>query len=140
MLRSVLAKTLYDQRRGLLAWTVSLVLLVAMYVAIWPSIKGEPSMSEFLNNMPEALRSLFAASGADMSTPVGYIQVELMSFLGPLIVILYAVVAGSAAVAGEEDRHTLDLLLANPVSRARIVLEKAAAMVAGTFVLVYPQP
>jgi ABC-2 type transport system permease protein len=70
-----------------------------------------------------------------MSTPVGYIQIELMSFLGPLIVILYAVVAGGAAVAGEEDRHTLDLLLANPVSRPRVVLEKAAAMVLGTFLL-----
>jgi ABC-2 type transport system permease protein len=135
MLRSVLVKTLYDQRRALLAWTVSLVLLVAMYVAIWPSIKNQPSMSEFLNTMPEAFRALFAASGADMSTPVGYIQIELMSFLGPLIVILYAVVSGSAAVAGEEDRHTLDLLLANPVSRARIVLETAAAMVVGTFLL-----
>ena len=135
MLRSVLLKTLYDQRRALLAWVVSLVLLVAMYVAIWPSIKNEPAMSDFLNRMPEAFRSLFAASGADMSTPVGYIQIELMSFLGPLIVIMYAVVGGSAAVAGEEDRHTLDLLLANPVSRARIVLEKAAAMTLGTFAL-----
>lgn len=135
MLRSVWLKTLYDQRRALLAWTVSLVLLVAMYVAIWPSIKNEPAMSDFLNRMPEAFRSLFAASGADMSTPVGYIQIELMSFLGPLIVIMYAVVAGGAAVAGEEDRHTLDLLLSNPVSRARVVLEKAAAMVLGTFAL-----
>src|SRR5688572_22877853 len=107
-----------------------------MYVAIWPSIKAQPSLSDFLNNMPETFRALFAASGADMSTPVGYIQIELMSFLGPLIVILYAVVAGAAAVAGEEDRHTLDLLLANPVSRGRIVLEKAAAMVLGTFALV----
>jgi ABC-2 type transport system permease protein len=135
MLRTVLGKTIYDQRRALMAWVVSLVLLVAMYVAIWPSIKGEPAMSDFLNNMPEAFRSLFAASGADMSTPVGYVQIELMSFLGPMIVIMYAVTAGASAVAGEEDRHTLDLLLANPVSRARIVLEKAAAMVLGTFVL-----
>ena len=135
MVRGVLAKTLYDQRRGLLAWALSLVLLVAMYVSIWPSIKNQPSLSDFLNRMPEAFRSLFAASGADMSTPVGYVQIELMSFLGPLIVILYAVVAGGAAVAGEEDRHTLDLLLATPVSRARIVLAKAGAMVLGTFLL-----
>jgi ABC-2 type transport system permease protein len=135
MFRSVWTKTLYEQRRALLAWVVSLVLLVAMYVAIWPSIKAQPSLSDFLNNMPETFRALFAASGADMSTPVGYIQIELMSFMGPLIVILYAVVAGAAAVAGEEDRHTLDLLLANPVSRGRIVLEKAAAMVLGTFAL-----
>ncbi|HET8594860.1 MAG TPA: ABC transporter permease [Intrasporangium sp.] len=40
--------------------------------------------------------------------------------------------AGSAAVAGEEDRRTLDLLLATPVPRSRIVVEKAAAMVLGT--------
>ena len=132
MLHDVLLKTFYDQRRALVAWAVSLLLLVGMYVGIWPSIKGQPSISDFLQNMPEAFRSLFATSGADMSTPVGYIQIELMSFLGPLLLIMYAVMAGAAAVAGEEDRHTLDLLLANPVSRTRLVLEKAAAMALGT--------
>ncbi len=132
MLRSVLLKTFYDQRRALVAWAVSLLLLVGMYVAIWPSIKRQPSLSDFLQNMPEAFRSLFAASGADMSTPVGYVQIELLSFMGPLLLILYAVMAGAAAVAGEEDGHTLDLLLANPLGRTRLVLEKAAAMVLGT--------
>ena len=132
MLHDVLLKTFYDQRRALVAWVVSLLLLVGMYVAIWPSIKGQPSVSDFLENMPEAFRSLFATSGADMSTPVGYVQIELMSFLGPLLLIMYAVMAGAAAVAGEEDGHTLDVLLANPVSRTRLVLEKAAAMVLGT--------
>jgi ABC-2 type transport system permease protein len=132
MLHDVWRKTLYDGRRGLLAWTASLLLLVAMYVAIWPSIKGQPSLSDFLDTMPEAFRSLFASAGADMSTPVGYVQIELLSFMGPLLLILYAVVAGGSAVAGEEDRHTLDLLLANPISRARVVLEKAAAMALGT--------
>ena len=85
--------------------------------------------------MPEAFRSLFATSGADMSTPVGYIQLELMSFMGPMLVILYAVSQGSRAVAGEEDRRTMDLLLSSPVSRLRVLLEKAAAMVLGTALL-----
>lgn len=132
MLRSILAKTLRDQRRSYAAWCVSVVLLVAMYVAIWPSIKGQPSMNDFLDQMPEAMRRLFAMGGADMSTPVGYIQIELLSFLGPILLILYAVVAGSAAVAGEEDRRTLDLLLMTPVPRRRVIFEKAAAMVLGT--------
>jgi ABC-2 type transport system permease protein len=135
MLRSVLLKTVYDQRRGLVVWAVSFVLLVAMYAAIWPSVRDQPSMSDFLDNLPEAMRALFAASGADMSTPAGFVQVELLSLLGPLLLILYAVTAGSGAVAGEEDRHTLDLLLANPVSRGRVVAEKAAAMVLGTLAL-----
>jgi ABC-2 type transport system permease protein len=135
MLRSVLLKTLHDQRRSLVGWVVAILLLVLMYAAIWPSIRDQPSMSDFLDQMPEAFRSLFATSGADMSTPVGYIQIELMSFMGPIVLILYAVGQGSAAVAGEEDRHTLDLLLGAPLGRVRVVLEKAGAMVVGTIAL-----
>ena len=132
MLHNVALKTLHDQRRSLVGWVVAVVLLVLMYAAIWPSIRDQPSMSDFLDQMPEAFRSLFATSAADMSTAVGYIQIELMSFMGPTLLIRYAVGQGSGAVAGEEDRHTLDLLLGSPVSRSRVVLEKAAAMVVGT--------
>ena len=135
MMRSVVSKTLFDGRRALVAWAVSLALLVAMYVAIWPSMRGQPSMSDFLDQMPEAMRSLFASTGADMSTPVGYLQVELLSFMGPLVLLLYTVTAGAAALAGEEDRHTMDLLLSAPIARSRVVVEKLAAMVLGSVLL-----
>ena len=114
MLGEVFLKTLRDQRRSLVGWVVGIVLTILMYAAIWPSIKDQPSLSDFLDQMPEAFRSLFATSGADMSTPTGYIQIELMAITGPILVILYAVTQGTGAVAGEEDRRTLDLLLTNP--------------------------
>ena len=79
MLHDVLRKTLHDQRRSYPAWCVAILLLVAMYLALWPSIKGQLSMQDFLAQMPEAFRNLFAMAGADMSTPVGYIQIELLS-------------------------------------------------------------
>lgn len=135
MLRNVAAKTLFDQRRSLAAWALCLILLVAMYVAIWPSIKDQPSISDFLDQMPETFRALFANAGADMSTPTGYVQIELLSFMGPMLLLIYSVTAGASAIAGEEDRHTLDLLLANPISRTRLVLDKLAAMVLGTVLL-----
>lgn len=135
MLHSVATKTLFDQRRALLAWTVSLVLLVAMYAAIWPSVRDQPAMTDFLDSMPPAVRSMLAMSGADMSTPVGYVKIEMLSLMAPLLMILYAVTTGAAAVAGEEDRRTLDLLLANPVSRGRVVLEKLVAMTVGIVLL-----
>jgi ABC-2 type transport system permease protein len=136
MLTSVLLKTLRDQARALLGWAVALVLIVAMYVGIWPSIRDQPSMNAFLDQMPDTLRSLFAMSGADMSTPVGYVKVELLSFMGPIAVLLYSVGTGVGAIAGEEEHHTLEFLLAAPVGRVRIVLEKAAAMAVGTAFLV----
>ena len=132
---SVFARTFADQGRALTVWAVSAALLVAMYVAIWPSVRDQPSMSDFIDQMPKAFRALFATSGADMSTPVGYVQIELLSFMGPLLVLIYAITTGVSAVSGEEDRHTLDLLLANPVSRTRLVVERFAEMLVGTFLL-----
>ena len=131
----VLLRALRDQTRVLLAWSVSAALLVAMYAAVWPSVRDQPSMSDFLDQMPKAFRALFASAGADMSTPVGYVQVELLSFMGPLLLIGYAVATGGAAIGGEEDRHTLDLLLTTPVSRSRVVLEKLGEMVLGSVLL-----
>jgi len=135
MLVSPGLKALYDQRRALLAWTASLAGLVAMYAALWPSVRDQPVFNDYLDKMPAALRSLFAASGADVSTPTGFVQVELFSLMTPLLLIVFGIGAGAAAVAGEEDRHTLELLLANPVGRSRIVWEKLAALAAGTAVL-----
>ncbi|QBJ94568.1 ABC transporter permease [Rhodococcus sp. ABRD24] len=133
--RTVFTKSLWDQRRSLPAWAVGLVLLVAMYVAIWPSVRDQPSISDFVEQMPKAMRALFAMSGADMSTPVGYVQVELLSFMGPLLLLLYAIATGAAAVAGEEEHRTLDLLLSSPIGRSRIFLEKFAAMAVGIALL-----
>lgn len=132
MLRSVFLKTFHDQRASLLGWLAAIALIDLMYAAIWPSVRNQPSLDDYLDRLPDAFRALFAATGADLSTPEGYIQIELMSFLGPILVILYAVGQGSRAVAGEEERRTMDLLLATPVSRVRVLLEKTAAVVVGT--------
>lgn len=58
-----------------------------------------------------------------------------MSFMAPIAVLMYAIGAGAGAIGGEEDRHTLDLLLSNPLSRSRVVADKFVAMAAGTFLL-----
>jgi len=131
-------RTARDQRRSLLVWSVALVALVAMYVAVYPSIKGQDSYAKLIDEMPKAYRALFSVtSGADFTSAAGYLNTELLSFVGPLLVLLYAIGAGSAAVAGEEDRHTLDVLLANPVSRPRVLVEKFAELAAGVALLMF---
>jgi ABC-2 type transport system permease protein len=46
----------------------------------------------------------------------------------PLLLIIAAIGAGTRPIAAEEEQGAVDLLLANPVSRPRIVLEKTAAL------------
>ena len=52
------------------------------------------------------------------------------------LVFAVCLTAGAGATAGEEERGTLELLLANPVPRWRVVVEKFLAMVIASGVVV----
>lgn len=132
MLRSVWTKTLHDQRRSLAAWAAALVLLVVMYAGFYPSFHGSSSYTDLIDQMPKALRDLFTAgAGGDLSSGPGYIYMELLSFMAPTLLLVYAIGAGAQSVAGEEERHTLDLLLATPLTRTKLLLHKALAIAIG---------
>lgn len=135
MLRSVWVKVLHDQWRLLLGISVLAGSLAGMYLAFYPSIGMAKEMQTLLDSLPPALMALFASQGLDLSTPEGFLNMELFSFLGPIFVMIYAATVGGGATAGEEERGTLDLLLANPIARWRVVVEKAAAMTIGLAIL-----
>ncbi len=74
------------------------------------------------------------AGGTDFISPVGYLNSQLFFLMLPIILGIFAISLGSDALAGEEGRGTLDLLLSTPLSRRKAVLEKFATMLAGTAV------
>ncbi len=85
------------------------------------------------DQLPDTLMAL--AGGGDISTPEGYYSVETFGMMGPIIFLMITVTIGSRALAGEESKRTMGLLLANPISRRRVVIEKMAAMVVLTSVM-----
>jgi ABC-2 type transport system permease protein len=124
---NVAAKTMRDQRKALIGWAVGVGLLVLMYAAFYPSVKANAStFNAYLKSMPKALRNIFAAES--FSTPSGYLQTELFSIMGPLLLTIFSIGAGARAIAGEEEGRTLDLLLAAPISRGRVAIEKFATI------------
>lgn len=127
MLGSVWTKTLRDYRRSLVWWSLGIVGFVALYAAIWPTIDDLPDVSAFLDAYPEALKAFFGGE-IDLGSPEGYLQAEAFSFLLPLVFLVFGIGAGGGTVAGEEDSGTLELVLATPVPRHRIVLEKLLAL------------
>ncbi|MDE3069652.1 MAG: ABC transporter permease subunit [Acidobacteriota bacterium] len=128
------AKTLRDQRRGMICWGVGLASLVALMLLYYPAVRDSPELNKFARNLPEGVKALIGGA-EDYTSPAGYLNGELFSFMLPLLFLMYAVGLGSRAIAGEEEQKTIDLLLANPVSRTRVLLEKAAAAACGTVLL-----
>lgn len=107
---------------------VALLMFAMMGVMMGPMYGALPP--EALNafkDFPEQLLALFG--GGDLSTPEGWYQIETFGMMAPVAVMIVAISIGARALAGEEARRTMGLLLANPVSRSRVVLEKTFTMV-----------
>ena len=132
-LRSVFARAMREERRALIGWTIGVVAFCLVMLSIFPSIHGNVNFAKLLDAYPEALRKMFQVE--DYTTGAGYLRAEVFSFVAPLLLTLFAVLWGSDLSAGEEERRTIDLLLANPVSRRRFVTEKWLALIVGTVIL-----
>jgi len=119
-------------RRTLAIWAACFAGLIALYAVIWPSVRGNTSWRNLFDTLPETYRALFTASGTiDLSTAGGYLGVELMGFMGPALIAVYAITTGAAAIAGEEDRGGLEVTLSAPVSRVQVFTQRLAALVIG---------
>ncbi len=131
LLGSVGLKALRDLRRSLVAWSVGLAAYVAMLASVWPTIRDNRELKRLIESYPEALKSFFGfGGGLDFGTAAGYMGGELFSFMAPLLLTIATIGAGARAVAGEEERGTLDLVLSLPLSRQRFLAEKLGALVA----------
>jgi ABC-2 type transport system permease protein len=126
MLRSVFGKSLWDQRRGIVVWAFALAGVGVLYAAFWPSMNN-PQMRAALAAYPKEL--LDALGMTDITSPAGYLGATTYGILGPILVLVFASMMGTRAVAGDEESGRLEVLLAHPVSRWRIVVQRAAAMV-----------
>lgn len=119
-------QALKAQRRSALVWSLSLVLLVAAVLAVWPAMRDAGSLDTLVEGMPP---EVVAALGiGDLASPVGFLNGNLYALLLPLLFAALAVVNMTALTAGDEDAGRLEMLLALPVSRQSVYLCRAAAV------------
>ncbi|MCP4306511.1 MAG: ABC transporter permease subunit [bacterium] len=90
----------------------------------------DESLLKFSDQIPEAMYAFVGSSGGNMSTAEGFYELETFGMMAPIAVIVVGVVIGSQALAGEEAKRTMGLLLSNPLKRSTVVLEKTYAMIA----------
>ncbi len=128
MFRSVFLKSLRDQYRGVIGWSIGVALLVLVMALIWPSVRDMPDIERLLENYPEAMRELFNVEA--ITSGPGFLNAELFSIILPAMFVVFGIGRGARLVAGEEQAGTLEVLLTTPVPRVRVLLEKAAALAA----------
>jgi len=135
VLRNIILKTLRDRRRSLLFWAIGLILLALILISFFPVIRDSPFIGDYLESFPEEFLALFAGEVTDYTSPEGYLNGEMFFLMYPLLMLIFAIGFGSGAIAGEEEKGTLDLLLSNPLNRWHLVLDKFIAMLICTLLL-----
>lgn len=120
---SIFTKTLYDNRRVFTAWALATGLLAMMYGSFYPQISADSMAS-----VPESMRG-FGLD--DVSSPAGYLQGAVFGLLVPLLATFYGAATGARMISADEETGYLDLLLAHPVGRSRLLLHRFAALATG---------
>ncbi len=121
--------------RGMvLGWGLAVFLIAVLVVVRYDFILG--ARKEFEALLDSSIGQMLKLFGdpRKMLTPEGFLSFQLFTFL-PLILGVYAVLAGSGLVAADEENGTLDLVLAHPVSRTELFLGRLAAFVLATVLI-----
>jgi ABC-2 type transport system permease protein len=126
----LLRHTLRSLRVQIVAYGVGIGLYAALMVLLYPVFKDTLAELE----IPEGYAAFFGQEATDFSDPRTFLTAELMSLL-PLITAIYAVVASTGLLASDEQRGTLELLLSQPLSRARLFVERVGALVIGALLI-----
>jgi ABC-2 type transport system permease protein len=122
------------------AFTECWVLLAALcillfafaWVYVWLISKIElPVLAKFLMAGLKDLERLSGVPFNEVATPEGRIALAFVDPLVHLGVTVWAIARGSDAVAGELERGTMEMLLAQPVSRLFVYVSKAVVAVVG---------
>src|SRR5437870_2832501 len=121
MFRSIWSKSLRDYRVAILAWGLGLALFAAIDFA-----ESTPTTLAVFGSLAQLFR--FLGDPYQIQTPEGFITWRIMELFVPLAISFWPILAGARLVRGEEERGTMDVLLATPQSRMRLLLSKIGAL------------
>ncbi len=141
MLTGLFRKALWDRRRSLWGWGGGLGLLTLIMFSAWPSLAQDAeALAALIASMPREVYAMFGMSDPDaIVTPAGFISSRTYQTIGPLLVIMFAIRGVSMGLVREEHSGMLDLLLANPVDRSRVIAAKTGGIALTTgLVVLFP--
>lgn len=118
-----------SQKLSISIWSLSIGLLIAMCVLMYPDMKSQMSdVTEMFSSMGNFTQA-FGMDQLNFGTLIGFYTVEGGNILGIGGAFFAAITAITALMKEEKDR-TAEFLMTHPVSRIRVITEKLASVFA----------
>lgn len=118
-LTALIRHTLSLQTRSILIWGFVVGLYSAAIVASYKTFGDPAQIEQIMQAYPEDLLEAFGMT--DMTSVEGYLDGQIF-ILAPLALAFFTILAAASAIAGSEERGTIDVLLGNPLPRWQLVV------------------
>lgn len=110
--------TVRGLRGQILGWGLGLGLYGLMIVPMYARFAGQrEQFQQMIASYPPEFLAFFGATVDSMLTPAGFLGMYAFSML-PVIIGIFAVLAGSGLIVSDEERGRLDLIMAHPAGRS----------------------
>lgn len=130
---TLLRGTFRRNRSSLFWFSLSLALYSWMIVWFWDQMGGE--IARLTENYPPEMIAMFGGDDVSFATVGGFFQVEYLGLMWMIIVASAVVLYAGRAFSGEIGSGTMELLLAQPLSRTRVAVTRVAALAGYALVL-----
>ena len=119
-------RSILDGWRGLVGWTIGILITLFLYLPLYPSFGGGGQMQQIVDTLPpELVKSL---NYDQIASGPGYAQATFFGLIGFVLVTIAAVGWGTDAIANDEENGQLELTLAHGVTRGQVFAERTAAV------------
>jgi ABC-2 type transport system permease protein len=105
-------------------WSIGLAALIALTVLPYGSLANSAT-SGALDNLGDQVGSFLGTS--DLFSPTGYLNSQIYYITLPILIIIASIVLAGSLLGKEESSRTLEVLLARPVGRTKLLASKALA-------------
>ncbi len=123
---ALVSHTVRMQSRGVIIWGAALGLYSAAMVASFTAIEGSADqLNQLMQAYPKGMLEAFGVT--DLGDPANYLHSQFFG-LAPLALSFFTILALANALAGAEERGTIDVLLGNPLPRWQLVIGNFVAV------------
>jgi ABC-2 type transport system permease protein len=125
-MKTILRWELMRRKMFTLWWTIGVSGLIGLTVLSYIAVKEDAQeFNQAFEGLTDSAGAFFG--GTDFFSPVGYLSSQIYYIMLPLLLIIMVMTLVSSLMAKDENDTTVELTLARPVSRRKLLLAKGLA-------------
>lgn len=127
---AVLLKTIKMRRVSIIIFALVAFGYAMLIGSFYPTLaESAEEFSQLLENYPEGFMAFFGGDIMEFTTFEGFMSLEYYNFVWVFVVGGLAISMATAAIAQENEKGTLELMLWQPISRTKFLSAKVIAMI-----------